>query len=47
MRRGYSSALKVLTIYDDEKPGKRISFDTARMKDMSNEELAAIVAGKR
>lgn len=44
--RGFSAALKVLTMYDDEKPANRIRLDAARIRNMSDDELAAIAAGK-
>lgn len=45
--KGFSSALKVITDYDPEKPAQRIMVDSGRLKAMSDDELAAIVAGKR
>lgn len=45
--KGFSSALKVLTNYDDEKPGHRISIDTARLKAMSDEDLQQFIASRR
>lgn len=44
--RNFGHAWKYLTEYDDEKPAQRIAVDVDRLKDMTDDQLRAIVDGK-
>ncbi len=45
--RNWSKAWQIATEYDPDKPARRIELDVTRIKRMSDEELKAIVAGKK
>ncbi len=44
--RNFGHAWKYLTEYDEEKPAQRISVDVDRLKDMTDDQLRAVIAGK-
>ena len=45
--KAFPHALKAVTDYDTEKPAQRVQIDVNRLSEMTDEELAAIVKGKK